>query len=302
MADPFPSSVVAAVNKRPQMKAGVPYEVFLHVVEQLIDMAKSNDTKIWSLAYNHSLAAKLVLNDVNILEDKPQSVTYKRHQKLRLVSQINQQSRRMTEKTFTRLPFMVATPDGLSRHFCPVKAYVPVTDEFIPFFTSLEEGREAEQFIYNQAVLLPSASGYALLSRIEKIFLLRVRYLITANEESLSTLIRLPNLKSITVNVGRFGKLSNTMTPGLHEVDPKKFPRLAQFCTQDSEALRALWADHLEARGVKLFGVIDNDQGPIMELHPSRDKIMITYIQPYADKAIEEMRERMKRVLESLAI
>ncbi|KAL0780857.1 hypothetical protein CaCOL14_002192 [Colletotrichum acutatum] len=278
MSDPFPSSVVAAVNKRPQMKASVPYEVFLHVVEQLIDMAKSNDVKVWSLAYNHSLATKLVLNDVNILEDKPQSTTYKRHQKLRLVSQINQQSRRMTEKTFTRLPFMVATPDGL-------------------------KGREAEQFIYNQAVILPSASGYALLSRVEKIFLLRVRYLITANEESLSTLIRLPNLKSITFNVGRFtGKLRNTMKPGLHEVEPKKFPRLAQFCTQESEALRTLWADHLEARGVKLFGVIDNDQLPIIELHPSRDKIMIAYIQPYADKAVEELTERMNHVMDFLAI
>lgn len=302
MADPLPSSVVAAVNKRPQMEASVPYEVFLHVVEQLIDMAKSNDPKAWSLAYNHSLAAKLVLNDVNIFEDKRQSVTYKRHQKLRLVSQINQQSRRMTEKTFTRLPFMVATPDGLIRQLCPVKAYVPVTDEFAPFFTSLEEGREAEQFIYNQAVLLPSASGYALLSRVEKIFLLRLRYLITANEESLSTLIRLPNLKSITVHVGRFGKLRNRMEPGLHEVDPKKFPRLAQFCTEDSEALRTLWAGHLEARGVKLFGVIDNDQRSIMELHPSRDKIMITYIQPYADEAVEELIERMKQALESLAM
>ncbi|KAJ0310896.1 hypothetical protein COL5a_008909 [Colletotrichum fioriniae] len=304
MADPSPSPVVAAVNKRPQMKTSVPYEVFLHVVEQLIGTAKDPyDVKVWSLAYNHSLATKLVLNDVNILEAKPQTTTHKRHQKLCLVSQINQQSRRMTEKTFTRLPLMVASPDGLTRLLCPVKAYVPLTDEFVPFFTSLQEGREAEQFIYDQAVLLPSSSGYALLSRVEKIFLLRLRYLITANEESLSTLVRLPNLKSITFNVGRFtSKLRSSMKPGLHEVDPKKFPRLAQFCTQDSEALRILWADHLEARGVKLFGVIDNDQLPIIELHPSRDKIMITYILPYADEAVEELTERMKHVMDLMII
>ncbi|KAK1703550.1 hypothetical protein BDP67DRAFT_420116 [Colletotrichum lupini] len=271
------------------MKASVPYEVFLHVVEQLIDMAKSNDTKVWSLAYNHSLATKLVLNDVNVLEDKPYSVTYKRHQKLRLVSQINQQSRRMTEKTFTRLPFMVATPDGLSRQLCPVKAYVPVTDEFVPFFTSLEEGREAEQFIYNQAVLLPSASGYALLSRIEKIFLLRLRYLITANKESLSTLIRLPNLKSITVNtVSIIAGYSVPMYddpellaihPGWMKVEGHRYPDMKIWEERHGRAFRKLWLP-FKRREIELFAFRDDIKPAVMEMKITKDGIRVKHLFP----------------------
>ncbi|KXH40130.1 hypothetical protein CSAL01_07507 [Colletotrichum salicis] len=295
MADPPPSSVGAAVNIQPQTKAGVPYEVFLHVVEQLIEMAKDRyDVKVWSLGYEHSLATKLVLHELNSTRVRSETITHQRHQKLRLALQINQQSRRMVEKTFARLPMMVANPDGLTRSLSPVKAYVPLTDEYIPFFTSLQEGREFEQFIYNQAILLPSASGYALLTRIEKILLPFSRYLITENEESLATLVRLPNLKSIVFNVGGFSsKLRNSMKPGLHKVDSKNFPDLAKFCTRRSSALRTLWVNHLHNRGIKLLGFIDSNQDPIIELHPSLERILISYLLPYANEALEELTESM---------
>ncbi|KAL2883092.1 hypothetical protein SGCOL_001279 [Colletotrichum sp. CLE4] len=283
------------MNIQPQMKASVPYEVFLHVIEQLIEMSKDRyDIKVWSLGYDHSLATKLVLHELNSTRVRSETITHQRHQKLRLALQINQQSRRMVEKTYARLPMMVANPDGHTRGLSPVKAFVPLTDEFIPFFTSLQEGREFEQFIYNQAVLLPSLSGYALLTRIEKIFLPFSRYLTTRNAESLATLVRLPNLKSIVFNVGRFsGELCDSMRPGLHKVDSEDFPDLAKFCTHRSSALRTLWVDHLHNRGVKLLGLIDSNQDPIIELHPSRERILISYLLPYANEALKEMIESM---------
>ncbi|KAK1659683.1 hypothetical protein BDP55DRAFT_755187 [Colletotrichum godetiae] len=272
------------------MKASVPYEVFLHVIEQLIEMSKDRyDIKVWSLGYEHSLATKLVLHELNSTRVRSETIAHQRHQKLRLALQINQQSRRMVEKTYARLPMMVANPDGLTRGLSPVKAFVPLTDEYIPFFTSLQEGREFEQFIYNQAVLLPSSSGYALLTRIEKIFLPFLRYLTTKNAESLATLVRLPNLKSIVFNtVSIIAGYSVPMYddpellaihPGWMKIEGHRYPDMKIWEERHGRAFRKLWHP-FERRDIELFAFRDNIKPAVMKMKVTKEGIRVNHLFP----------------------
>ncbi|OHF04514.1 hypothetical protein CORC01_00366 [Colletotrichum orchidophilum] len=288
-----PTSPPAAPGVNKKKKPFIPYEVFLGVVDQLIAQAEEpHDIKVWSLGYEHSVASKLVVHDTDTADFKYQSITRQRYQRLRLVSQINQKSRRMVEKRFPRLPMMVASPCKRRRELSPVSAYVRHIDEYIPFFTSLQLGREAEQFIYNQTILLPTPAGYALLTSVERLYLPRIDYLVTRNAACISTLVRFPNLKAIVVHVGSWTrKLREGITKGLHSIDPAKLPDLALWHMTKSAVFRSIWADHLHRRRIRLYGLIDPGLGPIIELFPRRKRIRYRFCRPDTNEAIKALIE-----------
>ncbi|KAI8268782.1 hypothetical protein K4K58_004104 [Colletotrichum sp. SAR11_239] len=261
-------------------KRGVPYEIFLGIIDMLISEAAARATPYkFSLTYMYESSTKIAINpfppplspNASI---GPEEITRERFYDIRLASQINRKTRGLVHKTFRRIP-MDPYPF--------INAWIlPEIDDFIPLnlrdieYDYLDQG-------YDQAIFLPTPSGHIALETIQRINLPAWEYFKPSNAIRVATLLALPNLKQISVEIGGIDPQQGfgNVLHGIRPLDEKRFYSLAKWM-RDVPQLRRLWAP-FKKKGVKLYAETSFTGIMLMELYPAKKKMNARYLRPNCD-------------------
>ncbi|KAH0423370.1 hypothetical protein CcaCcLH18_12226 [Colletotrichum camelliae] len=266
-------------------KNGVPYEMFLNIIDILISEAEVCATPYkFSLTYMYESPTKIAINpfppplSLNA-SIGPEEITKERFSDIRLASQINRKTRGLVHKTFRRIPM---DPYPL------INAWIlPGIDDFIPL-NSRDTGPDNFDRGYDQAIFLPTPSGHATLELIQRINLPVWEYFKPLNAIRVATLLALPNLKQISVDIGAvdiggvdpqqgFGDVHY----GIRPLDEKRFYSLANWM-RDVPGIRRMWAP-FKMKGVKLYAETTLTGIMLMELYPAKKRMYARYLRPNCD-------------------
>ncbi|EQB53584.1 hypothetical protein CGLO_06668 [Colletotrichum gloeosporioides Cg-14] len=252
----------------PRSKASssvLPYEVFLIIVEYLITGIEARQHGEIAWAYDrHYFPCKLVVDDLG-LEDPFTKTIKQRYRDLRLPSQINQKSRQVVYQIFRPVPVRrsVRFWDGALGPILPVGALIlPEVDVFVPYHAAPRAEYSHRESFFHQTI------QPTILDLIQIIYLSEICSLSSHNHEALEALLALPNLKTITADVG----LDMTGPDEMELFHDGRRP-LALDCHffTDLYYWRMLYG---------VIGVLCQHQKYIMEIFPSEDGTMIQYINP----------------------
>ncbi|KAK1963389.1 hypothetical protein LY78DRAFT_716942 [Colletotrichum sublineola] len=263
----------------------LPYEITLHILEALIDMADDPAiTLTWWLTYEHTVDTKLIVIDMQPCPSckvpLKSSPLKDRFAKIRLPSQVNRQSRALVHRRFPRL-YMIDDSTSMAKHLSPVLAWVqPQTDCFVPFFGSYQlEFAMAERF-YKQAVVLPTPAGFEMLQHVQHLWLPSLDFLSGLNRPGLRALFRMPNLKDVTVDTTDLATKDMVMHPGRLPINEDQFPWLFVWY-RHSAVFNRLWAE-FNTRNVRLYAVVRGvrKKSVVIELFPTEAGIRMRYLHP----------------------
>ncbi|TQN71043.1 hypothetical protein CSHISOI_04420, partial [Colletotrichum shisoi] len=170
----------AAKKKRLQL-----YDVFLNVMDALIDMADDpNDNIRWWVEYSYESATKLSVE----MDDEGMKPLKKRFNNIRAISQVDSRIRRLVHRRFPRVPLREGMVQG--KPLAPIRAWIRADiDIFIPSFLT-DVGQNGIAF--HQSLTMPTPAGFDFIQHIEQIFLIGLALI---SDRTLQSIYRLPNLK-----------------------------------------------------------------------------------------------------------
>ncbi|KAF4812433.1 hypothetical protein CGCTS75_v014021 [Colletotrichum tropicale] len=287
----------------------VPYEVFLLVVESLIAEAEACQQALsfW-MYYQHRVPSKLAFILSQDEDEAKKQLLYPlktRFRSIMLASQVNTKTRALAHKKFVRVPLALPGNETLA----PVQAWViPHLDKILmmPLITKLVEREEIHGFV--QAVSKPTPATAAMLQHVQHLYLPSLACLNESYHNIMSHLAKLPNLRDVFVHIGRYNKKYFTdayVESGLVMVDEKTFPDFKYLWVSGTAyTLYETWRPY-EKRGIKLYGVANEDFEEVMDLKPEEGgDVTATFWGMRKPRATQEdpLAEAALELLQSLAV
>ncbi|KAK1981539.1 hypothetical protein LZ30DRAFT_81385 [Colletotrichum cereale] len=258
----------------------IPYEITLHIIEALIDMADDASASLtWWLTYDHLTSTKLAVAEVQ-KDCSCKSPLKDRFALIRLPSQVNRQCRTLAHRRFPRL-VMVDNVRGLEKQLYPVFAWVqPERDYFVPFFGSYQLEYAAAERYYKQAVTLPTPAGFLMLLYVQHLWLPNLDFLSGLNRSGLRALFRLPCLQDVIVDTTDKVAKRQVMHPGRFPIEEDTFPWLFVW-SRHSAVFNRLWGQ-FNTTNVRLYAVAGymKDSGIAIELLPTEAGTHMRYMHP----------------------
>lgn len=242
----------------------LPYEVFLHIVEALIeDVFDWEETVHWDLRYNDDALSKIVVqeNHHDYYHADSQMIRFQRY---RLPSQINRRTRHMVDRVLPRATRL--NQDGtISR----IDAWIrPDIDAFILPICDAGKVRLYQALAHDHSVA--PFIEYIVLANGTDV------WITDADADDLDALATLPNLMIIQMDIGsRFtGRLRQPIHFGFRKINPEIFPDLAEWAGERGPAFKQKFLP-LKENGVRLLcgpdydphvEVIDTEEGILLQL------------------------------------
>ncbi|KAI8242297.1 hypothetical protein K4K55_010757 [Colletotrichum sp. SAR 10_96] len=240
----------------------LPYEVFLHIVEALIeDVFDWEETVHWDLQYNEDALSKIVVqeNDHMYYHADSQMI---RFQRSRLPSQINRQTRHIVDRVLPRATRL--DEDGT---ISPIDAWIrPDIDGFI--FPICDAGKmRLYQALAHDHSLAPFIEHIVVADDMEF-------WITDADADDLDALATLPNLMIVQMDIGsRFtGRLRQPIHFGFRKINPEIFPNLAEWAEERGPAFKQKFLP-LKENGVRLLCGPDYD--PLVEVIDTEEGILL---------------------------
>ncbi|TDZ74884.1 hypothetical protein CTRI78_v000440 [Colletotrichum trifolii] len=269
----------------------VPFEVFLIIVEKLIENATSTlETQIWTLSYDHDEPSKLAVYQNYCLHyytigPKLQLDQRIRFNTIRLPSQINQQCRRMVHRTFRRFP--IRAGQGVSHP--GIKAWVHTARDVFTHPTirrdstveddstvALSRGR-----LCALSILLPTAEASTYLTEVTNFGIFGFNFFHSQNSLCVASVLSLPNIKRVFWNIGEhFGDPIFHSNP--QPFDRAALPDLAEWHDAEGPFFYDVWKP-FAARGIPLIGMLIGIKGPVFTMKPTKDDIIVESVPSLAN-------------------
>ncbi|KAJ3953353.1 hypothetical protein N0V92_010184 [Colletotrichum tropicale] len=285
----------------------VPYEVFLLVVESLIAEAEACQQALsfW-MYYQHRVPSKLAFILSQSQDETKKQLLYPlktRFRSIMLASQVNTKTRALAHKKFVRVPLALPGNDILA----PVQAWViPHLDKIITMPLIMEAPEDIDGFV--QAISKPTPATAAVLQHVQHLYLPSLACLDESYHNIMSPFAKLPNLRDVFVNIGRYNKKHFTnayVESGLVMVDEKTFPDFKYLWVSGiAYTLYETWRPY-EKRGIKLYGVANEDFEEVMDLIPEEGgDVTATFWGMREPRAAQEnpIAEAALEMLQSLAV
>ncbi|OHF04513.1 hypothetical protein CORC01_00365 [Colletotrichum orchidophilum] len=266
--------------------ADLPREVFLNIIDAILDEALAdNRSVLWLLDYHHTAPTKVVLRvrSHQIGSEPVEMSECERFQSIRLPLQIDQKTRSMVHRHFRRIP--VKEDSDYISPLSTVDAWVrPEVDLFTPDHRDTDGTRSLREIHCAMAIQLPTPLGYDLLSCVQHIFLPTLRFFQVNNKVAVAALSTLPNLKTVSIIAGYSVPMYEdpdleAIHPGWMKIEGHRYPDMKIWEERHGRAFRKLWGP-FKRREIELFAFRDDIKPAVMEMKTTKQGIRVKHLFP----------------------